>query len=176
MALSVREFNSLLSRISYDKKAFVLLYKEYYPGIVLHIKSVYPRANAEDIAQDFFIRLINRKSTEYVKNPAAWIYTSCRNIVKSKYGETKEIPTEDSFESPGAFIDYVDIDDRMEVKDAIRDALVSTDKVSQKLFVLHYVYGYPQKELAEKFGLSVSAVKQRCLQIRKKINKKLNDN
>ena len=33
-----------------------------------------------------------------------------------------------------------------------------------------------QKELAEKFGLSVSSVKQRCLQIRKKINKKLNGN
>lgn len=176
MAISVRDFNSLLSRISYDKKAFVLLYKEYYPGIVLHIKSVYPRANAEDIAQEFFIKLINRKSTEYVKNPAAWIYTSCRNIVKSKYCETKEIPTEDSFESMGAFMDQSDIDDRMAVKDAIRDVLASADKVSQKLFVLHYVYGYPQKELAEKFGLSVSSVKQRCLQIRKKINKKLNGN
>lgn len=174
MAITAREFNLLLSRISFDSKAFVRIYREYYPGIILHIRSVYPRVNAEDVAQEFFVKLINRKSDAYVKYPAAWIYTSCRNIVKSKYGEEKEIPTEDAFESVGALWDEVDLDDRIAVKDAILEALASADAVSKKLFVMHYIKGYSQKELAQTFGLSVSAVKQRCLQIRKKINKKLN--
>lgn len=176
MAISEREFNKLLSRISYDQKAFIRLYEEFYSGIILHIKSVYPNATAEDVAQEFFIKLINRKSKEYVKNPAAWVYTSCRNIVKSKYETIKEISLDENSENIKILCNESDIDYMIFLNETLLEVFSTIDEVSKNIFVMHYIKGYSQKELSRIFNLSVSAVKQRCLQVRKKINKILNEN
>lgn len=176
MAISEREFNKLLLRVSYDQEAFIRLYEEFYSSIILHIKSVYPNVNAEDVAQEFFIKLINRKSKEYVKSPAAWVYTSCRNIVKSKYDSIKETSLDENTDNIRLLCNELDLEYKIFLNETIIKVFSALDEVSKSIFIMHYVKGYSQKELSRIFNLSVSAVKQRCLQIRKKINKILNEN
>ena len=51
------EFNNLLKRLKYDKRALGKIYCEYYSRIIFHINRVFQATIGEDVAQDFFITL-----------------------------------------------------------------------------------------------------------------------
>lgn len=71
------QFNRLLRRIKTDADALDKLYDYYYPRIILHIKKVYPGASAEDVAQEFFYRLLRSENRGYIAKPTSWVFTVC---------------------------------------------------------------------------------------------------
>lgn len=83
--------------INGDPKAFERLFHLYYPGLVVYsAQFTADRAEAEEIVQDFFVRLWNNRSkilpTESLKN---YLFTSiknsCINFLKHKKVEQKHI-------------------------------------------------------------------------------------
>jgi len=67
-------FNELLGKIKCKENgaaAFTALYRFYFPRIVAHIKSRYKKYGhlGEDIAQDFFLKLLKKEIKEEIRNP-----------------------------------------------------------------------------------------------------------
>ena len=58
----------------------------------MHVKRTYPKVDAEEIAQEFFLNLLKRKNIKIIKNPTSWVYTSCKNIIIKNHSKlSKEI-------------------------------------------------------------------------------------
>lgn len=80
-----RKFNQLLKNI-HSEKSFDALYDYFYRRIVFHLKYIYGENFAQEVAQDFFLQLINKETDKlgYIEFPASWIYKCCENIAKRK--------------------------------------------------------------------------------------------
>ena len=166
-----KDFNKLLKRISSDKKAFQVLYKIYYPRIVNHIERVYPNADAEEIAHEFFIKLLNTKNFNHVKNPTSWVYVICRNIVKSKYGKEAHISFDENNALGDELIQNVDFSSRIDLEEQTRQMLSLADELTRKIIVLYYWEGYNFKEVAKLLSLNASTVRQKHARFVKKVKR-----
>lgn len=163
--MDVIEFNILLNRALTDKEAFSTLYKYYYPRIILHIKRLYPKADAEGTAQEFFVNLLKRKSMSFVKNPASWIYASCRNIIIRNYSRSeKEIAVApDSFEAPFPdTLQQLNVEQLLENADVVERIFASIgDETTKKIIYLYHWEGYNLREIAKLLNIKTSTVKQK---------------
>ena len=164
------EFNRLLSRIKKDEKALEKIYDFYYPRIILHIKTKYKDISGEDVAQEFFLNLINTRKFNYILKPSLWVYTSCDNIAK-KY----------LIESVAADLEYIQVEDNSIaiIEETIIDENIKKifkilkDDVSKKIFYMYYWQGYNLREIAELLDINASTIKQKHTRGIKKIKEKL---
>lgn len=163
------EFNRLLSKIKVNDEAFLTIYNYYYPRIILHMRSKYPDISAEDVAQDFFICLLNVKSFKYIFNPKAWVYKSCVNIAKKYFIGMNRVEIEHC---------------QLKVEDYAIENLVVTEEINnifdilgddltQKIFYLYYWEGYNLREISELLNQNKSTVKQKHVRGLKRLKKKL---
>ncbi len=173
------KFNYLLNKSLTDKEAFSALYKYYYPRIILHIKRTYPKADAEEVAQEFFLNLLKRKSVKFVKNPVSWIYASCKNIiVKNHAKECAEISVEDNFFEKSFFscLTSPDFVSEFEYKTQVQKIFEQIDdEDSKKIVYLYYWEAYNLREIAQLVGLKESTVRQKHRRALKKIKKSVSD-
>lgn len=155
-----KRFNKLLSRIAYDDGALSALYDYFYPRIVLHMRRTYPYAEADDIAQEFFLRLLNSPCKTYVLNPASWVYASCENLAKQEYAESAaEYPASDVLDG---ICTTFSLEDMAVVGMQARELfkILEDDKTKRIIYLYHWE-GYNLREISEILGLSPSAVRQR---------------
>lgn len=79
------EFNELINQIKVDNNAFRKIYQYYCPLITDYVNCNYHLISGDEIAEEFFIMLINRNDFVIcVENPTEWVYECCRNLCKSK--------------------------------------------------------------------------------------------
>lgn len=163
--MDVLEFNLLLNRALTDKSAFSTLYKFYYPRIILHIRRTYPKVDAEEVAQEFFLNLMKRKSYQFVKNPASWIYASCKNIIIRNHSKTeKEIAVvQENFGSPfSETLRGLNFERLFENADLVERIFASIDdETAKKIIYLYYWEGYNLREIAAILKMKTSTVKQK---------------
>lgn len=175
--MDVIKFNYLLSRALIDKESFSTLYKYYYPRIILHVKRTYPKVDAEEIAQEFFLNLLKRESVKIIKNPTSWVYTSCKNIIIKNHSKlSKEILTScEELETPCIIIMQVlQSEQILENKEEIENIFNNLeDETTRKIFYLYYWEAYNFREIAEILKIKVSTVKQKHRRAIKKIKEKL---
>lgn len=163
--MDVIKFNLLLNRALTDKEALSALYKYYYPRIILHIKRTYPKADAEETAQEFFLNLMKRKSYKFVKNPASWIYASCKNIIISKH---EKFGNETFVAFENSEILFSDVMKNMNTEQVFENAdLIERifsligDETAKKIIYLYYWEGYNLREIAAILKMKTSTVKQK---------------
>lgn len=165
-------FNELLKRIRKDATALDTLFNYYYPRIILHINRVYPTASAEDIAQEFFFKLLKTEISGYISKPTSWVFTICENIAKAKHNkESRELPASDLLESIATPVNTTeDIINKIQAQQIFKSV---NDDMTKEIIYLHYWEGYSLKEIAVITGLSAVNVRKkhsRAIKILKKIS------
>jgi len=172
------EEKELLLRIANgEETAFQLLFKQYYPSLVLYAERFgLNREDAEDAAMSVLGKLwqAREKLTE-IRYLPAFLYKSMRNgcidLLKAKkraeqtekiYGE-QEPPGEESY----ALREGI----RAEVLRRISEDIKALPEKYKIVFELTYYSGMNSRQIAEKLGLSVTNVtsrRSRALQLLKK--------
>ena len=163
--MTAREFNAFLKKMHSDSHAIEDIYIFYYPRIVKRISEKYGYILAEDVAQEFFLKLIQSCDKQaYVEYPTSWVYTCAENIAKrkihcdSKYTyllqETVAAKKDDIFNKLFA-----------------EDILKYLNKTEQQIVYLYYWEGYNQTEISNILKLTHSNVRQIHSRAIKKLKK-----
>ena len=154
------------------KELYENMKKDIYTFLVMFCKDKY---TAEDAVQETFITIYEKSgSYRMYKNPRAWIFTIAKNKAISIIRENNRAANLDTFEN--------DIEDTAQIENIILDKihadmllsiLSQTDK---KIVVLHAVYGFKHREIAELMNLPLGTVTWRYKQsIDKMRNKSITD-
>ena len=162
--MDVQKFNKCLKKAHRDKKSLEFLYDFYYKRIVFHLYKDFGRELAEDVAQEFFIKLINHdKQYEYINNPTAWVYACCKNIARTKIAkENRDILLDEELcVSKDLSSDF----DKL----FLGTVLEELDDVTKKIVVLHYWEGYGFGEISEILGIGHEAIRQRHKRVKAKL-------
>ncbi|MBR2971051.1 MAG: sigma-70 family RNA polymerase sigma factor [Clostridia bacterium] len=156
--MTPREFNICLRRIKTNVKAFNRLYKFYFPKIVIHIFVIYKNKNlSEDVAQEFFMKLMEMQEFNYITYPNSWVYTIAENIAKNIIAKEKKY-----FAEP---IDNIKISVNDEYAYYLYgdywEKLNELDEQTRKIIIMKIFEGYRYKEIADKMNLKVDTVRQK---------------
>lgn len=130
------------------------------------VSRLVPPREIEDIVQETYVRVCQYEKKETIIQPEAFLMRTARNLAIDylKRAETRLVDSSD--ERP----DLLELDDE---SDVTLQQVVSDQEFGQfceavrllpvqcrKVFVLKKVYGYSQKEIAKKLGLSQSTVEK----------------
>ena len=162
--MDAQQFNLLLNNANKNEKAFELLYNFYYRRIVAKIAKSFGKEFAEDVAQEFFIRLVKfDKKYEFINNPTAWVYTCCENIAKTKLAKEKgKISFNEEIGANSALdFDFENV--------FIGTELNKLDDISKDIVILHYWKGYNFEEISGILGITYDAIRQRHKRLKKKL-------
>lgn len=166
------EFNKLIAeKNNPDGIAFVELYKFLFPKIVIHIIKKYKnRTLGEDIAHNFFHKLLKMEIKEEIEKPLCWAYTVSDNLAKDFF-KSEEIhnaylPDESSYD-PNAKIlleEYLKLID------------TNLDPQSSEIIKMCVLEGFDLKEIAEILEMNYNTVRQKYSRGMKKLRKIFKDN
>ncbi len=120
-------------------------------------------AEVDDIIQDAYLRVMQAKERCDMQSPKAYLFATARNIAVNRVRRSKII----QFDSLTDF-DFSNVLDEMEpVSESIalnqeleilNKAIESLPNRCRQIFTLRKLYSMPQKEIAEKLGISVNTV------------------
>jgi len=152
--LNESEFNRLLSTLKTSVRALETLHGYYFGRIVYHLAKTYGKAFAEDVAQDFFLWLLQANDLPVVKSPTTWVYLQCDSMAKRK------VQKEARYVNGEIEVAY-DVPHKEELFGDLYQAMQSLDETEQRIVELHYWEGYSLKEIAPMIGMEYPAVRQR---------------
>lgn len=132
-------------------------------NIANYVSRIVPPSDVEDIVQDVYVRLCtlqSEKTTEYNKS---FLYTVAKNLaldhikradnrLTDKVGDEVAFLAEDSSDST---YDKTLWNERL---GTYCETVKCMPKQCRKVFVMKKVYGFSQKEIAEKLGISINTV------------------
>jgi len=146
-----------------DEKAFESLFKKHYSGLCGYAeKYVWDLDQAEEIVQDLFFNLWNKKSSLVIDTSIeAYLFRAVRNAclnylkhLKVRRQHTDSVKSNPSFDSVRPD-DPVEI---LELQTKIDEAVDTLPPERQKIFKLSRYEGLKYKEIADRLGLSVKTV------------------
>jgi RNA polymerase sigma-70 factor, ECF subfamily len=162
-----------------DEKQFEALYK-YYPGVLALLRRLgFPHDEAEDLAQESFVRVF-RRMKEY-RGDARWAYLEqtvrhvAANAIRAKntgkrHGQTVSdevlATVPDSMPLPDEGLAQTAVVSR------VRTAVTQLKKIDQTILLLH-LNGRSYDEIAKGLGISMSAVKSRLNTARRRLRELL---
>ncbi len=126
----------------------------------------------DDIVQDIFIK--SRTSLHTVKSHgsiAAWLFRIAANAIADHYRSLKpwnELP--DDLAAPEPERDYV-----AELATCLQPLIADLPETYRSALVLSELKGLPQKEMANRLGISLSGAKSRVQRGREKLRQRLLD-
>lgn len=151
-----------------DKDAYAVLYRRYLPPVYdFLVRMTRDRALAEDLAQDTFVRAMQR--LEQLDDPGrfrAWLYTIARSQALNRLEREKRSTPSDptpSEESPGPLLNILDPDRfsdpeeaarAAEVADLVWEAASALDQRTYTVLDLTLRHGLESAEIAEVMGVS----------------------
>ena len=160
------KFNLLLNNYKTDRNSFIELYEFYYHRIVFHVAFKFSREIAEDVAQEFFVKLLRIELDEEVEFPTTWVYTVCDNLAKTL---VKKFKTYDQLTGNEFYEFSSDISER----EMLKKAMGFLDELDIKIIAMYYWEGYSLKEIATILNHPYETVKKRHVRALKKIQKNL---
>lgn len=144
---------------------FNTLYQEHHEWLVRWIaRRTYNRDNAQDIAQDTFIRLLNKPAVYHeIRSPRAWLTKVAGNLVtddirrkilEENYVGYLESMPETAYFSPEEQFQLLKL---LEQIDSLLSSLRSIEK---KAFLMVRLDGLSYKEVASQLGVSLSSIEK----------------
>lgn len=145
------------------------LFRKYYPALIFYTTRLVGEEAAEDVVQDIFIELWNRKDTiEIGEQIQAFLYRAAynralnvlkhRNIQDEYCTAMEEINQKRlEFYQPDNNEIIRNIEDR-ELHKEIRNAINELPDKCRKVFILSYLHNMRNKEIADVMGLSLRTV------------------
>jgi len=140
--------------------AFEVLFRQYYPSMcVIAGKLVANREVAEDIVQDVFIRLWEKKA-EYDKIPdfRTFLYVAVRNLCYNYLRDKKKTIDFSQIELPDKQLSFQEQLIQEETYRLISNAIAELPVQSGKIMRLA-LEGKQNKEISEILGIAVTTVK-----------------
>lgn len=158
------EEEALIERfIAGDQTAFELLFRYYYPGLVIFaLQIVADRDEAEEIAQDFFVKLWTERSAikkssslkNYffvsVKN-RAFNFLKKKKIREHTFNQLRELVENDYLYQPDLFVESL-------LQQQISRAMEKLTDRTREIFLLSRLKGLSNGEIAGQLNLSKRTV------------------
>jgi RNA polymerase sigma-70 factor (ECF subfamily) len=156
-----------------DAKAFEELFDRYNQRVLgFFIKFFGNREEAEDLCQDLFVRLVDRKHQFDVnKSFTPWLFTIASNMAKTYISKERRLRFADLEED--AHEEDVS-EDRNELKLEIRSAVMQLDAVHKSTFILRHYTSLSIKEIASIQACKEGTVKSRLFTANRKIRELMN--
>lgn len=157
------KFNSMIRRLGSSEKAFNEIYAEFFPLLVRHLERKFKgqSIDADAIAQDTFLKLMNTKIKDYINNPVGWLYTVCDRLA---YTALDRIPQTQELTEEAVADDTLN---HYFGSEELIHRLGELDSQSAEILCLHYYEGYSLKEIAAKLNLNYNTVRQKCSRAKK---------
>jgi RNA polymerase sigma-70 factor (ECF subfamily) len=162
-----------------DSEAFERLVRRYYRQ-VFSLASAYlsVAADAEDVVQDSFLRVLDRIQTFNPRRPfTPWLYQVARNVAKNfrrKLGRHRVIPLSDVegiVES--SFPEPAEEAGRSELRRHVAMAISQLPRRQRLAFTLFELEGYNANEVGEMMGLNAAAVRSNVYHARRTLHARL---
>lgn len=160
-----------------NKNAFKKIFDTYYNELfLLSLKYLHSKNVAEDIVQEVFLKLWDKRKTITITNSLAsylkkaTINQSINNL-RSSYARSIEFPEN----LPQVENDQKGINVQIKLKSEIRKAVYGLPERCKIIFILSKNFNYSYKEIAELLGISTNTVENQMVTAFKKIRKYLKD-
>lgn len=146
-----------------DRVAFATIYNRFYSALYIHaLYRLKDKTEAEDLVQDLFIHLWNRRDSLIVTNISHYLYASVRNrildIIAHRAVESKYMST-----LPAAIVvENCIADHRLrerQLADIISREIASLPPKMREVFELSRIHNLSHKEIAQKLGISEHSVR-----------------
>ena len=137
----------------------------------LAFRMVKPKEDAEEVAQDSFVKAFNSiKQFKGKSKFSTWLYrityfTAINHLRKNKM-LTSEIDMSSFVDDDKSALDHLNEEDQ---KKYIQEALQYLKPIERNLITLHYLEEFSTKEIIEITGLSMCNIKVSLMRIRKKL-------
>ena len=171
--------------MSVYQRDFAAVYDDYYPKIVRYLRRLIGELEAEDAAQEVFVK-INRSLESFrgESSLSTWIYRIATNAamdyLRKPSSKRSPQPTEEkdlSYDEDAGPIDNTSLLDtlliRKDMNDCIREIVDSLPGGYSTVLVLSEFEGLTNSEIAEVIGISLDTVKIRLHRARTKLRKAL---
>lgn len=119
---------------------------------------------AQDAVQEAWVRAWMRwdKVGAY-EQPVAWVRRVAMNVAVSRWRRTRRVVF--GAELPDREGPVPDVDDRLDLADALRDLSLQ----ARQVIVLHHLVGLPVEDVAGELGIAVGTVKSRLARARDRL-------
>lgn len=175
--VSAKDFEicSLLKR--HKMEGMELLFNSYYKPLVVWADTfLHDVPKAEDLVQDFFLRLWETRRFEHLlpETLRAYLFTSVRNAVLNKMEKADPLANAcDVALHDAPWEEYDSFED--DVFRRVEEELGKLPARSQEVIRGVYLRGRKYKELAEELGISVATVNSLLVSALKKLRQTLGD-
>jgi RNA polymerase sigma-70 factor (ECF subfamily) len=149
---------------------FAALYEQHYESVFrAALRVTGSRADAEDVLQTVFLRLLSRNEHESAERPSAYFRRAAVNAavdILRRRATHAATPYDDS--APHAAVDRSVL-----LKEQLRRAVATLDTDDASLFLLRHVEGLSIEELAATFRIEKNNVAVRLHRIRLRLQKEM---
>ena len=143
-----------------EEKDLSLCIREYYPEIFRYFYyRVEKRQDAEDLTSEVFVRVVG-KERKKGGNVRAWFHCIARNLLVDyfrKHARTRQVSLASIDFEPSEILE--NNEERQLDSVALKKLLNILNNDQKEVVILRFIEGYTNKEVAERTGKSVSAVK-----------------
>ncbi|SDU89977.1 RNA polymerase sigma-70 factor, ECF subfamily [Pseudomonas mucidolens] len=133
------------------------------------------RQQAEDLAHDTFVRVLECKSAQ-VEQPRAYLHQTARNIAVDAYRreDRRDAMTLEAFDqgSPSSG-DPEHFMHAIQLADSIERALAELPLNCRRIFIWQKIEGLTQQEIAERLGLSKNMVEKYMIRTLRHLRERL---
>ena len=146
-----------------NKSAFESLFKSHYANLCGYaLKYVWELDQAEEIVQDLFFNLWNKRSDLYISSSIeSYLFravrNACLNYLKHKKIRDSYASTVQNAFNPGQGMDDNPVE-TLELQKKIDESIEIMPPERKKIFLMSRYDGLKYKEIAKKLGLSVKTV------------------
>lgn len=146
-----------------NKNAFETLFKSHYANLCGYaVKYVWELEQAEEIVQDLFFNLWNKRSNLYISSSIeSYLFravrNACLNYLKHKKIRDNYVSSVQDTYNSGQGLDDNPVE-TLELQKNIDEAIESMPPERKKIFLLSRYEGLKYKEIAEQLGISVKTV------------------
>lgn len=163
-----------------DETAFELLFRHYYPGLVIFVSQMtLNKSDAEEIVQDFFFRMWRKRDRiRACTSLKSYLFTSLKNrginyLVSKKYEAGK---IEEFKEVMRSNLTYeADVFVSSELQEKINQAFEKLPPRTKEIFVLSRFHDLKNDEIAHKLDISKRTVELQISNALKILREELKD-
>ena len=135
-----------------------------YPLIAFFVRRVRSSAEAEDLTQEVFLRMVRRLGVSNVENVEAFLFRTAVNLLRdrSRRGKTLASRETDFAQRHGDIDDLTPerLFDSRQSLSLVVEVLWGLDERTRDAFILHRLEGMKHAQIAEVLGVSVSSVEK----------------
>lgn len=157
--IDIPQSKSFFRRIqSGDEEAFKVVFDLYYRHLVLYaVRFVADRDMAENIVQNVFVKLWEKKASLDIESVKAYLIVSVRNQCHNELKHQKVVRNFEAQFVHEAYNDEPDLPDA-EVMDRINRVIDELPEQRRKIFKMNRVDGMKYKEIADALCISPKTV------------------